>query len=167
MWEKETADAIAVLANLATLVGLPLALIALSVAAWQVILSRRATTASAVIALNESFRQAWHVFTKAANDDDRQHAFADIMNLLETTCSIFEDGSLVGKTGTLLEDYLCHVFTLIQSSDDARQRIQAMFNTRTTFDHCIRFLAQHRTKIGNLYVPDPANSGEANQAPIT
>ena len=149
---KETIDAIAFCANMATLVAAPLGLIGLLVAILQLRWGRRGASAATVIALNESFRQAWLHYAQVSHEG-KQHAFADIMNLLETACAIEEDKLLVAKGGKLLEDYLCHVLILIQQSDDARQRIECMFVTNQTFDHIINFLARHRREITKIKIP--------------
>ena len=144
MFTKETADAIALWANIGTLIALALNIVALYYAARQLWIGRRSGSAGALLTLNESFRQAWFVFVQASDDDSKQHALSDVMNLLETACVIFEDGLFVGKSGKLLEDYLCHVFISIQHSADARARIPKMFTTGHTFDHIIRFLENRR-----------------------
>jgi hypothetical protein len=148
---KETIEAIALWANIATLIALILNVAALVFAGYQLKIGRRGTSASALITLNESFRQAWLHFSNV-DEDGKQHAFADIMNLLESACAIFEDGMLIGKGGRLLEDYLCHVFTLIQQSDDARIRIEMMMATDKTFEYIVAFLESHRKKIGGITI---------------
>jgi hypothetical protein len=107
----------------------------------------------AFIALNESFRQAWLHFS---NDQDRkQYAFADVMNLLESACAIFDEKLFVGKTRRLLEDYLCHIFILIQQSDDAKARIERLMMTERTFEHIVKFLQHHREAIKGITLPVP------------
>jgi hypothetical protein len=155
---KETTDAIALYANIATIVVVFFTAVALLVAAQQLWAARRGTSAGAYIALNESFRQAWLHFSNV-DEQGKQHAFSDIMNLLESACAIFEDKIFIGKVGTLLEDYLCHVFILIQQSDDARNRIERMMVTYKTFAHIVRFIAHHRNQIHGITLPA---SPEAN-----
>ena len=155
---KETIDAIALGANIATLIAFVLNIAALFFAGYQLKIGRRGTSASALIALNESFRQAWLHFSNV-DEGGKQHAFADIMNLLESACVIFEDGMLVGKGGRLLEDYLCHVFTLIQQSDDARNRIKAMMATEKTFEYILAFLKKHRKRLNGITILPQAVDG--------
>lgn len=142
-------DAVAFYANIATL-------IAVFIAAWQVRLGRKAASAGAFMTLNESLRQAWLHFSAVSeqgSEQQRLHAFSDVMNLLESACAIFEDKIFVGKVGTLLEDYLCHVLILIQQSEDARSRIERIMVTEKTFDHILRFVAQHRSRISGIQLP--------------
>jgi hypothetical protein len=145
-------DALAFWASIATLVAVALNVIALFVMARQLRTGRRAASAGALIALNESFRQAWLQFSQAS-EDWRQHTFSDIVNLLETACAIDEDKLFVGKGGKLLEDYLCHVLILIQQSDDARQRIERMMLTPLTFKHILNFIQRHRREIKGIKLP--------------
>jgi hypothetical protein len=113
---------------------------------------RRASSAGAFIALNESFRQTWLHFSNI-DEVGKQYAFADVINLLEPACAIFDEKIFVGKVATLLEDYLCHVFILIQESDDARGRIEHMMMTHKTFEHIVKFLRQHRKRIDGIQLP--------------
>jgi hypothetical protein len=146
-------DAIALWANVGTLIALVLNAVALYVASRQLFDGRRAGSAGALIALNESFRQAWLQFSNAQEEDAKQHTFADVMNLLESACAIFEDKLFVGRAGDLLEDYLCHVFGLIGQSEDSRKRIEGMMLTDKTFEHILRFVQRHRDRIKNFNIP--------------
>ena len=144
------------------LYGTPIALVlnagALYVAARQLFHGRRGTSAAALIALNESFRQAWLQFTNAGTEDAKQHNLADVMNLLDLTCAIFEDRLFVGRGGQLLEDYLCDTLILIGQSQDARPRIEAMMMTEKTFEHVVRFLQRHRDRVKAFRVSLASNS---------
>lgn len=148
-----TIDAVGFYASVATLVAAPLGLIGLIVAIWQLWAGRKAASAATVIALNESFRQAWLLSSQASDDDGKQYAFSDVINLLETACAVAEDKLLVARGGKLLEDYLCHMLILIQQSDDARQRIERMFVTPQTFGHIKIFLAGHRPQVKGIKIP--------------
>jgi hypothetical protein len=143
-------DTIALGVSIATFIAVLLNGYAIYVALRQLKIGRSGASAGALIALNESFRQAWLEFTKVETEDTKQHAFADVMNLLETACAIFEDKLFVGKAADLLETYLCEVFILIEKSDDSRSRIQSMFTTPTTFQHITRFLSTHRERLRGL-----------------
>ena len=140
-------------ADIGTLAALVLNAIALGYAARQLWVGRRGASAAALISLNESFRQAWLLFSNTDNDDARQHAFADVMNLLEIACAIFEDNLFVGRSGRLLEDYLCHVFILIRDSEDALRRIEKLLLTPETFKHVLGFLQRHRGRIRGIQLP--------------
>ncbi len=146
-------DAVAFYANIATLVAVALTAIALFVTACQLRIGRRASSAGAFIALNESLRQAWLHFSNA-DEAGKQYAFTDVVNLLESACAIFDERIFVGKVEKLLEDYLCHVFILIQESDDARRRIEHhMMLTDKTFEHIVKYLRQHHKRISRIQLP--------------
>jgi hypothetical protein len=145
-------DTVAFYANIATLLAVALTAIALFVTARQLRIGRRSASAGAFIALNESLRQAWLHFS-TIDEARKQYAFADVMNLLESACVIFDEKIFVGKVETLLEDYLCHVFILIQESDDARGRIEHMMLTGKTFEHIVKFLRHHRKRISRIQLP--------------
>jgi hypothetical protein len=147
---KETMDAIAFWANIGTLIALLLNAVALFLAAWQIKIGRSGASAGALIALNESFRQAWLQFTNASNDDAKHHAFADVVNLLETACAVFKDKLFVGSTRELLKSYLCEVFVLIENSEDGRRRLESLFTTPDTFKHMVGFLSTHREQVTKI-----------------
>ena len=146
---KETIDAVAFYANVATLVAAPLGLFGLAIAIRALWAARRAGSAAALIALNESFRQAWLQHTLAP-EDRRSYTFSDVMNLLELACAIYKDKLFVARGGRLLRDYLFHVLKLIEQNDDTRPRIQEMFLTPRTFEHITNFLKQHRSDFRRL-----------------
>jgi hypothetical protein len=101
-----------------------------------------------------SFRQAWlHYVQVSDNDAAKQHAFADIMNLLELACAIDEDKLFVAKGGELHRDYLLHLLKLIEQSDDARKRMQQMFMTPKTFLHIADFLKHNRIEFTRFTIP--------------
>lgn len=108
-------DAISATANVATVIALVFTLLEFRS-------GRRAASASAVISINESFRQAWTRFLDAPADDERRRyaALADIANLVETGCALQEDAVFAGRSGELLENYLCYVLSLFNNDATAR-----------------------------------------------
>jgi hypothetical protein len=137
----------AALANVVTVFGLPLAVFALAVAIKQLVLARRATAAGVLVPLHESFRQTWLHFVSAKEEDERTHAFADIFNLVELGCAVSNDGLLRGRSGALLVSYLRHVLAHIQSSDDARTRMEASLHTERSYENIAAFLRKHKGQI--------------------
>jgi hypothetical protein len=150
---KDVMDAVALAANIATLIAFVATVVALVFTARQLLHGRKAASAATLVSLNESFRQAWLQFSNAAEEDARQYAFSDVMNLLEMACAIFGDKMFVGHSGKLIEDYLCHAFILIQDSPDARLRVETMILTPNTFDNIVRFLREHREKVRKIQLP--------------
>jgi hypothetical protein len=133
-------EMVALLANLATLFALFLAVIALFMTARQLWVGRRASSASALIALNESLRQAWLHFKNATTDADNQYAFADVMNLLEIACAAREDGLFVGETGVVMNKYLLDILKAIGADVSAKARIKSMLGVPGTFVNLYRFV---------------------------
>jgi hypothetical protein len=154
---REVMDTVAFWANIATLVLLVLTVVALRIGAKQLYDGRRAASGGALIALNESFRQAWLQFSNAKDEGKKQYTFSDVMNVLNMACAIFDDKLFVGQGGRLLEDYLCHVFSLIGESDDAKGRIERMITTDKTFEHILRFVRNHRPQIKGFKLPPAVN----------
>jgi hypothetical protein len=144
---KEVADAIGFWANVGNLMALLLYVAALVYAVAQLRLARRAASAGSLIPLYESFRQAWLEFDMAANEQTKQHAFADVANLLELACAIDIDKLFVGETKGLLERYLIEIFTLIQNSPDAVTRMQRLVHTSGTFKSICAFLLKHKSQL--------------------
>jgi hypothetical protein len=152
---KETIDTITLYLNLFLVL---LNVVALFVAAWQLRAARSGASAGAYITLSESLRQAWGQFFDASDEQRKQYAFSDVINSLETACAIFEDKVFVGKVGLLLEAYLCHVLILIQDDTDAKVRIERMILTDRTFEHIVKFLQEHRTRISGIRLPVPQSN---------
>lgn len=145
---KEDIEFVGLLANIATLIALVPTFIALFVTARQLWLGRRASSAAALIAANESLRQAWLQFNAAATEDEIQYAFADVMNLLEIACAARRDGLFVGETGSVMSKYLEHILKAIAADTSARMRIEKMLDIPGTFEHVYQFLRSHRKEVG-------------------
>jgi hypothetical protein len=154
------------LANRATVIGLPPAIIGLIctlvgviLAIRQLKLGRRATTASILVSLHESFRQAWLEFRGAEDPKLRMQAFGDITNLVELGCAVFHDGLLEGHTGEILETYLCHILAMIQASEEGPQWMQELLHTTKTFKNTLDFLRSHKNQISlEAVFPDAARA---------
>lgn len=144
------------LADVATIIALPLAAIGLFYAGRQIGLSRRATSAAAVLEMSEAFRSAWLAFIHA-DIRNRPMAFADVVNLVETTCTIRRDGLLAGKSGAMLEQYIIDVLVKINSSDPARDLFHGLLERPDTFEQIRLFIADVQVRrsglIGFLTLP--------------
>jgi hypothetical protein len=138
---------LAAVANLVTVVGLPFAVVALLVGVNQLNLAGKATSASVLVPLHESFRQAWLRFLEAEEDDERTHLFNDIFNLLELGCAIWNDGLLKGNSGELLFAYLRHALATIQSSPDASARMEDSLHNEHTYANIVAFMDKHSDQI--------------------
>ncbi|WP_156964691.1 hypothetical protein [Methylocapsa aurea] len=115
-------------------------MIALVVALFAIRKGNRNSSAATMVTLNEAFRQAWRRFLSAGEEAERQHEFAELMNLLEIGCAIYLEGSLSGVSRELTEEYLGNTLSLLESNDDARKRIELLRHSSTTFKYIRRFL---------------------------
>ncbi len=132
-------------AALATILSLPAATIGVIYAAVQTGLSRRATSASVMLAASEAFRDAWAQLDANADDSTAHHAaFADLMNLIEACCAVSRDGLLAGRSGVILDTYLVNTLTQIDLSDQARAIFAGLTETDKTYEEIAHFLAKKR-----------------------
>jgi hypothetical protein len=93
-----------------------------------------------LIALNEGFRQGWERFLTASNEPARQHQFAELLNALEIACALSIRRVFVGVARELLAEYLADVMRLLDTNDDAKQRIEALVHSETTFRYLVLYL---------------------------
>ena len=141
-------------AAIATIIALPVGFIAAAFgiaavfyAGRQLGLARKAGSAASLIALNEAFRQNWHLFISAGDEEGRrQYTFADLVNALEIACAVFRDGVFYGHSKGVLERYLVQVFTLIEANANARARLDNLLQSRETFENIREFLKSHKSE---------------------
>ena len=142
-----TKDEIEFYANVATVAALVPTFIALFMTARQLWAGRRAASATSLVSLNESLRQAWLHFRQAKPEDDIQYAFSDVINLMEIACAASEDGLFVGETGKVMEKYLLDVLRAVAQNESAKARIEKMLEIPGTFEHLYRFVRANRNEI--------------------
>jgi hypothetical protein len=131
----------------ATILALPVGAIALSIAAWQAVLSRRAVSAQVVLATTDAFARAWD---KVATATDPKAAFGDLVNLMEAACAVYHDGMLTGRSGKLLRAYLVNVLEQFDSSQGAREALVQLLQTDDTFDELRLFFERVRPERKDL-----------------
>jgi hypothetical protein len=141
---KEVVDLVQFWASVAAILALPIGIGAVIYAGRQLSLARKAGSGSSLIALSEAFRQCWQAFLTAQDEKKRQLAFGDLANALEVACAIFRDRVFFGHAEDVLENYLLSTFRLIESNDDARNRILNLLQTPRTFENLVEFLSRHR-----------------------
>lgn len=133
------------IASLATILSLPAAAIGVIYAAVQTRLSRKATSASVMLAASEAFRDAWAQLDAHADDPIAHHAaFADLVNLIEACCAVHRDGLLAGRSGVILDTYLVNTLTQIDQSDQARALFAGLMETDRTYEEIAYFLTKKR-----------------------
>ena len=134
-------------AHLATIIALFFGVAAVFYAGCQFSLARKAGSGASLIALSEAFRQCWQQFTLTTDEPKRRHAFADLANTLEIACAVFRDGVMHGASEDVLKYYLVGVFAAIEESEDARQRLVDLLQSRSTFAKICRCYDAHRPDI--------------------
>ncbi|WP_092028537.1 hypothetical protein [Bradyrhizobium sp. OK095] len=149
MIELPSSDAIQYWSGVATIFGLPIAILAFFYAARQLSLAQKAGSGASLIALSEAFRQNWSAFVAATSDAQKRHAFADLANALEIACAVFRDGVFFGHSKNLLKHYLVHQFRVIQDSELAGQRLVSLLQTKETFNEIRWFVETHRALINS------------------
>lgn len=156
MIELPSSDTIQYWSGVATIFGLPIAILAFVYAARQLYLAQKAGSGASLIALSEAFRQNWSAFVAAVNDGQKRHAFADLANALEIACAVFRDGIFFGHSEDLLKHYLVHQFRAIQESDLARQWLVSLLQTKETFNEIRWFVEKHRSLINSTALGEMA-----------
>jgi hypothetical protein len=134
--------------GVATIIGLPFAIGAFIYAGRQLSLARKAGSGASLIALSEAFRQNWAAFLGAA-PERRRYAFGDLANAIEIACGIYRDRIFFGHSGDLLKHYLVHIFRVIQDNEFARAELEALLQTRETFDQMSWFLEARRSLVSS------------------
>jgi hypothetical protein len=121
-----------------------ISLIALAVALFAIRKGNKNSSAAILVTLNDSFRQAWQRFLAAEDETSRQHEFAELLNVMEIACAIYLEKSLAGVSRKLAEEYISHILTLLESNDDAQERLASMINSPTMFEYIAGFRAKMR-----------------------
>jgi hypothetical protein len=123
-----------------------ISLVALLVALRALSSGNRNASASAAVALHAEFRNAWEGF-KNSPEENKDFYFAETMNVLEIACAIYLEGSLVGVSGELIQEFANDIARLIQASPEATSRVVKLRTTGTTFKYYDRFVADQQRRL--------------------
>ena len=105
------------LENQLALASLIIALVGFVVAIYALYRGNRNTSASTIIALNESLRQALERLVSPSGVIDLDQ-LPELMNLFEIACGIYLENSLAGVSKTLMGNYLGSVLrAVIQNTE--------------------------------------------------
>jgi len=110
------------------------------------------SSATSIITLNEAWRQAWERFLRAEDEAVKQYQFAELLNLLEIACALRIRNVLTGVSRELLTEYLDDVMRLLNTSDDAKGRLEALIHSKTTFKYLrlyLKYLRKHPRRTGH------------------
>lgn len=117
--------------------------LALGVPVFSIHRSNLNSSVSSFLALNEGFRQAWVRYIHS-DAEQRDHEFAELMNLLEIACAVQLEGSLFGVSRELTAEYIKESLTLLDEHEDARVRYERAIHSPTTFKYIRMFRARMR-----------------------
>ena len=132
-------------ADLIAAASLAVALAALAVSAYAIYRGNRNTSAATLVAINEAFRPAWGRLLRAPHGLKHTLELAELMNLLETACAVYSEGSLAGVSQELMKDYLYMALGLIVKDETLNSEIPSLLHDPHTFKYIKLFLNAART----------------------
>lgn len=132
-------------AALITIGGGVVAIVALWLSWWQLRLSRKATAVTAVMSVHDSITQGWNAWLVAATPDEREVAFGNLVNLLETSCLAYREEMVVGRSKAMLRHYLSANMDTIDNAGLASQLLP-LFQSSKTFENFEWFYKTKRIK---------------------
>lgn len=144
-----SSDKLAALSLGVAVLSLVLTLGALAFAILQLSYARVASSGSLLVSIQENFRQAWARY-KQAGEQEKQYELSDLMNAVETACTLYFDGVFAKGSREIIEDYLCDVCALLQGGEETRGRIGEMLQQESTLRFYFKFATQHKPKIDAL-----------------
>lgn len=118
-----------------SLAGFIVTVIGLGFAGWGIRLGNQNSSAASLLAFNEAVRGGWERFLSADDEDKKSHHFAELANLLEIACAFQVKGIFVGVSRELLTEYLDDVLKLLNGNADAKQRLEKLSHSDTTFKY--------------------------------
>jgi hypothetical protein len=139
-------------ANLMTLVGVPIALLALLAAFRQLWLSQRTSSVSALLSLQDSLRDCWTAYLTAP-PENRDLAFGELCNTIEFACAALHDRVFVGESRRVLKDYLIEILKIIDRRDFMRDAMLGLRLNPETFANISRFLTKNRRQFRSIGNP--------------
>ena len=144
---KEALDLAAYWGGIAAILALPFVIGAAFYAARQLSLARKAGSGATLIALNEAFRDCWHLFLTSGDAQLKRYHFGDLVNALESGCAVYRDRVFFGHSERVFRGYLVGVFRLIEGNAEARTILDAFIDTPETFENIVWFLGRYRREI--------------------
>lgn len=137
-------NVISLIANVVTIVGLPIAIWGLFAVAKQMKNDRLAVSAGAIGEMRSSILariERLHSSNKADNLAAWKDEFAEFANDLEMACAIYLDGQMSGRTGKLAKDMICDFLDMINEDDDLREEMVLAIHSPDTFENITDFRA--------------------------
>ncbi len=135
-------EATSFLANLVTIVALPLAVWGLWVGIKEYRYTRKATSAALFLSISDSFRASWDAYHTSPEDRQTFH-FAETANLIERACALHADDVLDGYSKEMLEAYLDDVIEIMRLEKD---RFRDLISSETTFSAMLAYIEKRAGK---------------------
>lgn len=132
-----------------TIIGGPITIGALVVALWQLSLSKRSGSVTALVALHDALRECWTDYLTAP-PEKRALAFGDLCNTIEIACAAFGDKVFFAESQRILESYLLRSLKLIEGNAMALQDFLDLLQEPATFINIRRFLKKRRKEFRAL-----------------
>ncbi len=129
-------DNVSWLANLVTVVGLPIALVGLAAVWRQMRNDRLAVSAGAIGEMRSNIMARIERLSEigaSGLDEAWQHQFAEFANDLEMACAIYLDGQMSGRTGELAKFMICDLLDMISDDKDLREHLASAIHSTHTF----------------------------------
>jgi hypothetical protein len=123
--------------------ALVVAVVALGISVYAILRANKTTSASTLVTLNEGFRQAWERCLQTPPEADAaNYNLAELLNLLEIGCAIYQEKSLTGNSRELMADYLGNVLSLLIKTQGFNDRALHLLQTERTFIFIKKFLKE-------------------------
>lgn len=147
-WIAST-DNLSWLANVVTIIGLPLATLGLVAVAFQMRNDRLAVSSGAIGEMRTSIMHRvdrLHEAQKSGNLDAWESEFRELANDLEMACAIYLDGQMAGRTGKLAKSLVIDFLDMINDEADLRAEFEKLVHAKDTFQNIRDFRKKVRTR---------------------
>lgn len=134
------------------LVSFLVSLVALAVSIFAIIRANNTTSGSTIVSLNEAFRQAWDRYFNPKTPEQKPYELAELMNLLEIACAVYDEWSLSGNARELVFDYLQRNLSLLIGHKEINAEIERLLQDKETFLFIRKFLRKNGTRL-NATIP--------------
>lgn len=128
-------ESISYIANVVTIIGLPLALWGLLKVAQQMKNDRLAVSAGAIGDLRLSIMEQVGQLSEARDPAEWEFLFREFANALEMACAIYLDGQMSGRSGRLARAMICDFLQMINDDEDMRAEMEKAIHSPDTFSN--------------------------------
>jgi len=134
-------------ADITALVTLLVAFAALVVSAFAIVRANNTTSGATLVSLNEAFRQAWVRYFDSKEPDEKSYELAELLNLLEIACAVYDEWSLSGNARKLVFDYLYRNLSDLIKHKEISAQIEKLLQDKDTFFFIKKFLRKNGAEL--------------------